>query len=75
MKVRLLLVAEIDVPKGHTGQDILDRFRETTLPREYGIILYRCSVKELEEFAEHNQRSLKRHLGALWVSQIEGDPP
>ena len=54
MKVMFLMLAEIDIGRVGKNQDpvakaqqILDGFRESSLPSEHGIFLHRIGMKEM----------------------------
>ena len=59
MKVVFLMLAEIEVGHVDTGhdpvaeaQEILDGFRESSLPSEHGIFLRRIGLKEMPSLNE-----------------------
>ena len=63
MKIKLLLIAELEVAGGNplaTAQAKLDAFREAVLPSDYGITLYQATAEDLVAF-----------IGPLWKS-VEG---
>jgi len=59
VKVVFLMLAEIEVGHVDTGydpvaaaQEILDGFRESSLPNEHGIVLHRIGLKEMPPLNE-----------------------
>ena len=66
MKIKLLLIAELEVAGGNplaTAQAKLDAFREAVQPAaEYGLTLYRATVDDVAGFG-----------GASWVLTASED--
>ena len=77
MKVKVFMVAEVEVPKLYEdspeegAQRQLDAFREATLPSsEWGITLYRMGFEDMEALLNTAARA-DRRLGPFHVVEVK----